>query len=164
MPSDPEELLRSIERTREELALTVDTIAGRLDPKLAAKRGIGKVRSGVSSVVDGARSKLGIDHRPVQQAVHEPEVISIPDSTVIATPASTLGEPIKLPADVPHPELDGKPRNVVVDGVFASAAKAADVAKAAQAGVKQLPKPVVGGGLAALIALAAIIAVKRRQR
>jgi hypothetical protein len=164
MPSDPEELLRSIERTREELALTVDTIAGRLDPKLAAKRGIGKVRSGVSSVVDGARIKLGIDHHPGRPSTQGPEVISIPDSTAIATPASTLGEPVALPVELPHPELDGKPHNRVVDGVFASAAKAADAAKAAQSSVKQLPKPVVGAGLAALIALAAIIAVKRRQR
>jgi hypothetical protein len=56
--SDPEELLRSIERTREELAYTVDTIAGRLDPKRAAKRGMGAVRDGVTSVIDGARAKL----------------------------------------------------------------------------------------------------------
>ncbi len=50
MASDPEELLRSIERTREELANTVDTIAGRLDPKRAAKRGVGAVRDGVTTV------------------------------------------------------------------------------------------------------------------
>jgi len=160
MPSDPEELLRSIERTREELALTVDTIAGRLDPKLAAKRSFGKVRSGVSSVVDGARIKLGIDHQPSHAAIvsPEPEAISIPDSTVVATTAPS--EPVALP----HPELDPKPRNKVLDGVFASAAKAADAAKSAQSSAKQLPKPVIGGGLAALVALAAVIAVKRRQR
>ena len=58
MASDPEELLRSIERTREELAHTVDTIAGRLDPKRAAKRGVDAVRDGVTTVVDGARVKL----------------------------------------------------------------------------------------------------------
>jgi len=56
--SDPEELLRSIERTREELAHTVDTIAGRLDPKRAAKRGVGAVRDGVTNVVEGAKVKL----------------------------------------------------------------------------------------------------------
>ena len=44
MASDPEELLRSIERTREELAHTVDTIAGRLDPKRVAKRGVDAMR------------------------------------------------------------------------------------------------------------------------
>src|SRR5471032_1643966 len=56
--SDPEELLRSIERTREELANTVDTIAGRLDPKRAAKRGVDAMRDGVTTVMDGARVKL----------------------------------------------------------------------------------------------------------
>jgi hypothetical protein len=162
MPSDPEELLRSIERTREELALTVDTIAGRLDPKLAAKRGLGKVRSGVSSVVDGARIKLGIDHQPAHPAIvaRDPEMISIPDTTIVASPASTVSEP----GGLEHPELEAKPHNKLIDGVFASAAKAADAAKSAQSSAKQLPKPVVGGGLAALVALAAIIAVKRRQR
>lgn len=58
MASDPEELLRSIERTREELANTVDTIAGRLDPKRVAKRGVDAMRDGVTTVIDGARVKL----------------------------------------------------------------------------------------------------------
>jgi hypothetical protein len=62
--SDPEELLRSIERTREELANTVDTIAGRLDPKRVAKRGVDAVRDGVTTVVDGARVKLHIGSEP----------------------------------------------------------------------------------------------------
>jgi hypothetical protein len=56
--SDPEELLRSIERTREELANTVDTIAGRLDPKRVAKRSVDAMRDGVTTVIDGARVKL----------------------------------------------------------------------------------------------------------
>jgi hypothetical protein len=56
--SDPEELLRSIERTREELANTVDTIAGRLDPKRVARRGVDAMRDGVTTVIDGARVKL----------------------------------------------------------------------------------------------------------
>jgi hypothetical protein len=55
--TDPEELLRSIERTREDLANTVDTIAGRLDPKQAAKRGVSAVRESVTGVFDGARAK-----------------------------------------------------------------------------------------------------------
>jgi len=62
--SDPEELLRSIERTREELANTVDTIAGRLDPKRVAKRGVDAMREGVTTVVDGARVKLHLGPEP----------------------------------------------------------------------------------------------------
>ena len=103
MASDPEELLRSIERTREELALTVDTIAGRLDPKVAAKRGIGKVRSGVTGVVEGARLTLGIGNQ-----VDEGDRV--------------------MPA------------------------------------AKRVPKPVIGGGLAALLAFAAVLAVRRRRQ
>ena len=56
MASDPEELLRSIERTREELANTVDTIAGRLDPKRVAKRGVDAMREGVTTVVNSNTS------------------------------------------------------------------------------------------------------------
>ncbi len=58
MVTDPEELLRSIERTREEVANTVNTIAGRLDPKQAAKRGVANVRDSVNEAVDSTRSKL----------------------------------------------------------------------------------------------------------
>ncbi len=120
MASDPEELLRSIERTREELAHAVDTIAGRLDPKRAAKRGVGVLRDGVTGVVDGARAKL-------------------------------------------HLGADG----VAAANGSAGAKRAAGVvpARLAQVGplVRRVPKP-AAGGLAALLALAAIIAVRRRRR
>jgi Protein of unknown function (DUF3618) len=56
--TDPEELLRSIERTREELALTVDTIASRLDPKKVARRSVGKARAGFDAATGIARRKL----------------------------------------------------------------------------------------------------------
>jgi MYXO-CTERM domain-containing protein len=101
--SDPEELLRSIERTREELAHTVDTIAGRLDPKRAAKRGVGALRDGVTTVVDGARVKLHLG----------------PEST-------------------PRSELQVGPRAL------------------------RVPKP-AATGMAALVAFAAIVAVRRRR-
>jgi MYXO-CTERM domain-containing protein len=55
--TDPEELLRSIERTREEVAHTVDTIAGRLDPKKAAQRGAATVRGRLVVAGDATRSK-----------------------------------------------------------------------------------------------------------
>jgi len=129
--SDPEELLRSIERTREELALTVDTIAGRLDPKVAAKRGIGKVRSGVTGVVDGARVRFGI-----------------------GASGSSTGD------------TDGSP------GQPAAAPGAAGDPSAAERGfgdvvvpaIRRVPKPVIGGGLAALLAFAAVLAVRRRRQ
>jgi hypothetical protein len=104
--TDPEELLRSIERTREELANTVDTIAGRLDPKRAAKRGVSAVRERVTGVFEGARAK-----------------------SASGLPGSLKSGPLGQ-----------------VPGL-----------------VKRVPKP-AAGGLAALVALAAIMAARRRRR
>jgi len=119
--SDPEELLRSIERTREELAHTVDTIAGRLDPKRVAKRGVGAVRDGLTTVVDGARVKLHM---------------------------------MSDGPDAPEPDA--------ADAADERAAKT----KLAQVPpiARRVPKPAAAGGMAALVAMAAIIAVKRRNR
>jgi MYXO-CTERM domain-containing protein len=133
MHSDPEELLRSIERTREELALTVDTIAGRLDPKLAAKRGIGKVKAGVGGVVDGARVKLHLGER-------EAPVAQFPGGEAEATGGYRADKAL----------------------ASASAAAKKTYEKVAPT-VRQLPKPAIGGGLAALLALAAVIAWRRRR-
>jgi hypothetical protein len=147
MATDPEELLRSIERTREELALTVDTIAGRLDPKLAAKRGIGKLRAGVTGVVDGARVKLhlGSPARPV--GFSEP---TRPDGFGGESGASVGG-------------ADAHPRSKYrTDKALVAAKKKLDSALPA---VKKVPAPVIGGGLAALVALAAVLyAANRRDR
>jgi hypothetical protein len=121
--SDPEELLRSIERTREELANTVDTIAGRLDPKRVAKRGVDAMRDGVTTVIDGARVKLHLG----------PEQGAAPDS-----------------AQSPQSEPNGS---------GAAPARFAQIAPV----VKRVPKP-AAGGMAALLALAAIIAVRRARR
>jgi hypothetical protein len=113
--SDPEELLRSIERTREELANTVDTIAGRLDPKRAAKRSIGAVRESVTSVVDGARAKMHLAADGV--AAHTPHGTN-GHGTTTAGVGSTPGE-------------------------TAATAISARLAKAAPM-VRRVPKPAVG--------------------
>ena len=123
MASDPEELLRSIERTREELANTVDTIAGRLDPKRVAKRGVDAMRDGVTTVIDGARVKLHLG----------PEQGAVPTAAQSPQPAS--------------------------NGSSAAQARFAQIAPV----VKRVPKP-AAGGMAALLALAAIMAVRRARR
>jgi len=130
--SDPEELLRAIERTREELANTVDTIAGRLDPKRAAKRGVGAVRDGVTNVVEGAKVKLHLasDGTPTGAGQAAPT----PSENAAATIA---------------------PANERAQAI--AAAKAAVVARARRS-------PNQTGGLAALVALAAIVAVRRTRR
>ncbi len=129
--SDPEELLRSIERTREELANTVDTIAGRLDPKRAAKRGVGAVRDGVTNVVEGAKVKLHLASD--------------------GTPAGA-GQAAAAPGEQAAATIAANERAKAI-----AAAKAAVVARA-----KRSPKQT--GGLAALVALAAIVAVRRTRR
>jgi len=148
MGSDPEELLRSIERTREELARTVDTIAGRLDPRFVAKRGVGKIRDGVTGVVGGVRARF--DHHPG----HLPQFAR-----------TSLAETSVGGASVGGASVDG----VSVDGVSADGGERgyhADKALArASSALKNVPKPVIGGGLAALVALAAVLyANNRRQR
>jgi Protein of unknown function (DUF3618) len=122
--SDPEELLRSIERTREELANTVDTIAGRLDPKRVAKRGVDAMRDGVTTVIDGARVKLHLGPEPSATATSAPQ-----------------------------------PPQLQPAGSGAVSARFAQVAPV----VKRVPKP-AAGGMAALLALAAIMAVRRARR
>jgi len=138
MGSDPEELLRSIERTREELARTVDTIAGRLDPRFVAKRGVGKIRDGVTGVVGGVRARF--DHHPG----HLPQFAR-----------TSLAETSVGGASVGGASADGGERGYHADKALARASSA----------LKNVPKPVIGGGLAALVALAAVLyANNRRQR
>lgn len=135
MASDPEELLRSIERTREELANTVDTIAGRLDPKRVAKRGVDAMRDGVTTVIDGARVKLHLG----------------PESGVVST---------TVPSPRSESAASEAPSAAPSGGIAAAAsARFAQVAPV----VKRIPKP-AAGGMAALVALAAIMAVRRGRR
>jgi len=136
MPSDPEELLRSIERTRQEVALTIDTIAGRLDPKLAARRGIGAVRSSVVDVVDGARVKLHLGQ--------ERRLANFPEGSQAS---SDDHRPSRLLASA--------------SGAARSAKSKVDAARPA---LRRVPMPAIGGGLAALLALAAVLAAVNRRR
>lgn len=142
MGTDPEELLRSIERTREELALTVDTIAGRLDPKLVAKRGVGKLRDGVVGVVDGVKARF--DHH--DNNGHLPQ---FEPTAATAEAGDSSGEAVKASGY----------------GADKALVAASSALKNATSAVKSAPKPVIGGGLAALVALAAVLyAANRRQR
>lgn len=143
MPSS-EELLRSIERTREELALTVDTIAGRLQPKAAAKRGVTKVKSRLNSMVDGARSKVSRDAEPSSKPSSEPsseassEASSEPSSGGGTSPTETAGA-------------------MLASAGIAVKSKVAPVAR-------RVPMQALGGGLAALLAFAAIMVWRRNAK
>lgn len=50
--SDPEAIEREIERTREELARSIDLLAERLNPKTAAQRGITAAREEADKVAE----------------------------------------------------------------------------------------------------------------
>jgi MYXO-CTERM domain-containing protein len=119
--SDPEELLRSIERTREELAHTVDTIAGRLDPKRAAKRGVDAVRDGVTTVVDGARVKLHLGPEPSSSGAAKTTTTakSASDAAVAAVSAK-LAQVGPLAKRVPKPAATGMAALVAFAAIVAA--------------------------------------------
>ncbi|MEU9886512.1 DUF3618 domain-containing protein [Sphaerisporangium sp. NPDC051017] len=58
--TDPEALERQIERTRAELAVTVDAIVERVSPKRVAERGVAKVRSNAEQLIATARDVVGL--------------------------------------------------------------------------------------------------------
>jgi hypothetical protein len=117
--SDPEELLRSIERTREELAHTVDTIAGRLDPKRAAKRGVDAVRDGVTTVVDGARMKLHLGPEQGAAVARAKTTKSASDAAVAAVSAK-LAQVAPLAKRVPKPAAAGTAALVAFAAIVAA--------------------------------------------
>ncbi len=47
---DPDALAKQIERTHEELARTIDTIADRVNPAKAARRAVGRARGEVARI------------------------------------------------------------------------------------------------------------------
>ncbi|MCC5575079.1 DUF3618 domain-containing protein [Microtetraspora sp. AC03309] len=55
--TDPDALEREIERTRVELARTVDAIADRVSPKRVAERSVAKVKANAERLVGGAQHR-----------------------------------------------------------------------------------------------------------
>ncbi|MBG0821285.1 DUF3618 domain-containing protein [Planomonospora sp. ID91781] len=70
--TDPAELERRIERTRAELAETVDAIADRVRPKNVARRTVARVEANakqfVASVGDRIGDAVGVSPRPMKPA------------------------------------------------------------------------------------------------
>ncbi len=165
MANDPEELQRSIERTRDELARTVDTIAQRLDPKRAAKRGLGAVRHGANEAFDTAKTKLHLGNpgnHPAESNGHSsPNAEPSPVADVVDTEGPILRAG-------PSPNGSSKA------GLPATFLRAAGSAKAVKSRVadavmtkgmpKRISKPAIGVGLAAFLAFAAILVARRTGR
>ncbi|WP_248960502.1 DUF3618 domain-containing protein [Sphaerisporangium perillae] len=57
--TDPEALEKEIERTRAELAVTVDAIVDRVSPKRVAERGVARVKANAEHLVTAARDMIG---------------------------------------------------------------------------------------------------------
>ncbi|RCG30838.1 DUF3618 domain-containing protein [Sphaerisporangium album] len=68
--TDPEALERQIERTRAELAVTVDAIVERVSPKRVAERGVAKVRSNAEQLIATARDAVGLGPARSEDGVH----------------------------------------------------------------------------------------------
>ncbi|MEU0482072.1 DUF3618 domain-containing protein [Streptosporangium sp. NPDC006013] len=83
--TDPAELERQIERTRAELAQTVDAIADRVNPKRVAERGVAKVRANAEHFVAQVGDLVGgvAGPRPVR-AEGEPEDLWADDRPELA--------------------------------------------------------------------------------
>lgn len=64
--TDPDELERRIALTRTELALTVDAIADRVNPKRVAERGVADLRDRAGRLMASVGDTLGV--RPRQDA------------------------------------------------------------------------------------------------
>ena len=72
--TDPAALEREIERTRANLARTVDAIAERVSPKRVAERGVAKFRSNAEHLVASVSDRVtGNSHRPAEGAAREGE-------------------------------------------------------------------------------------------
>ena len=59
--TSPEQIQAEIERTRAELAATLDTLVDRVSPKRVAGRGATKVKAAVGSAVESVRPARGPD-------------------------------------------------------------------------------------------------------
>jgi Protein of unknown function (DUF3618) len=68
---DPESLEREIERTREELARTIDALADRVSPKNVAARGIARIKEEADQLTSAVAAIVGPpdpeDHEAVKR-------------------------------------------------------------------------------------------------
>ncbi|GII58941.1 hypothetical protein Pth03_73300 [Planotetraspora thailandica] len=67
--TDPDALEREIERTRAELARTVDAIAERVSPKRVAERGVAKVKANAEHLASSIGELVGVS--PGQKGAEE---------------------------------------------------------------------------------------------
>ena len=56
--TEPEDLEQHIERTREDLAVTIDAIADRVSPKRVASRGVASAKDAAHGAIDAARNAM----------------------------------------------------------------------------------------------------------
>lgn len=96
---DPEELEREIERTRDELASTIDALVDRVSPRNVMQRGVNRLKEEVeqvAAVVGSARQDL----------------------LSIGQPRDTPPGAPRVPGDIPPPVMVGAGVVLVVTALF----------------------------------------------
>ena len=87
--SDPEQMAAEIERTREELAETLDAIAEKVSPKRVAKRTTKKVADAVKETAHDAKEKVTGGHPPKDDGAQDPGPAVLPVTPATASYATT---------------------------------------------------------------------------
>ncbi len=98
--TDPAELERQIERTRAELAQTVDAIADRVSPKRVAARGVAKVRANAEHLVTQVGDMVGVSGPKPVRLAGEPEDLWADDRPDLAPILIGVGAVLALGAVV----------------------------------------------------------------
>lgn len=70
--TDPEELERRIERTRAELARTVDAIADRVSPKRVVRRSVARMRENAETLYAVVGDMVGVPVSPAKSRPYDP--------------------------------------------------------------------------------------------
>jgi len=88
--SDPERIVADIERTREELAETLDAIAEKVSPKRVAKRTTKKVADAVKETAHDAKEKVTGGHGPKADWAPDPgpAPVAAAAPSYVTTPAT----------------------------------------------------------------------------
>jgi hypothetical protein len=87
--TDPEALEKEIERTRAELAATVDAIADRVSPKRVVERGVAKFKANIEHLVVAARDMVVDGVSPAEHAT-EPGAYGEDDGWQDDSPSRSL--------------------------------------------------------------------------
>jgi hypothetical protein len=156
--NDPEELAEQIEKTREELAETLDAIADKVSPKRVASRTTKKVGDAVKDGAGTAATTVKAGAHQLKDAVHDKkESLSGHDHDA----TTDLGEALESVGQDPSPGVGGGFGGLLRDPV-APPPGLHPVPATPDAGGLKLGPPALAGAVAALVV--ALFVLRRRRR